>query len=118
MSRCSLPKLLALMLPLGVAVPHSLLAETIEDPMRPPVTLSKGNSTKKSVTGYELSSIFISPSRRSAIINGRNVTIGDKVNKASVLEIQATEVVISLAGKTRTLTLLPLSIKTPVEASR
>jgi MSHA biogenesis protein MshK len=99
-------------------VSHPLLAEALDDPMRPPVALSKGNNTQKMVTGYELSSIFISSNRRAAIINGRNVTIGDRVNRARVLEIGATEVVISVAGKRRILTLLPVSIKKPAEASR
>ncbi len=99
-------------------VSFSLSAEALNDPMRPPVTLSKGNTMQKRVTGYELSSIFISSNRRAAIINGRNVNVGDRVNRAKVLEIEATEVVISIAGKKRTLTLLPVSIKKPVEASR
>ncbi len=101
----------------GIA-PLIFAADALKDPMRPPVVLSKGNKTQKGVTGYELSSIFISPTRRAAIINGRNVTVGEQVNRARVLEIQATEVVIGVAGKKRTLTLLPVSIKKPVEASR
>lgn len=116
MSKCSSLRVLIMLL--CSAVPSALLAEALNDPMRPPATLSKSNTTQKTVTGYELSSIFISSNRRAAIINGRNVTIGDRVNRARVLEIEATEVVISLAGKKRTLTLLPVSIKTPAEASR
>lgn len=99
-------------------MPFTLSAEALDDPMRPPVTLSSGPKEQKSVTGYELSSIFISQGRRAAIINGRNVTVGERVDNARVLEIQSTEVVISLAGKKRTLTLLPLSVKKPVEASQ
>lgn len=99
-------------------LPFVLAAETLDDPMRPPITLSTGTKAQKSVTGYELSSIFISQGRRAAIINGRNVTVGERVDNARVLEIQSTEVVISLAGKKRILTLLPLSVKKPVEASQ
>lgn len=99
-------------------VSFSLVAAALDDPMRPPVVLSSGNKTRKVVTGYELSSIFISSNRRAAIVNGRNVVVGDRVDRARVLEIGATEVVISIAGKKRTLTLLPVSIKKPAEASR
>lgn len=116
MSSCSSIRVPILLL--CSVVSYSLSAEALNDPMRPPVTLSKGNKTQKMVTGYELSSIFISSNRRAAIINGRNVTIGDRVNRARVLEIEATEVIISIAGKKRTLTLLPVSIKKPAEASR
>lgn len=109
---------LSLLILLCGTPPLVFAADVLKDPMRPPVVLSKGNKTQKGVTGYELSSIFISPTRRAAIINGRNVTVGDRVNRARVLEIQAAEVVISVAGKKRILTLLPVSIKKPVEASR
>jgi hypothetical protein len=115
-SRWSAIPLLSLLLCSVVLFSSSAVA--LDDPMRPPVSLSTVKKTEKTVTGYELSSIFISSTRRAAIINGRNVTIGDRVNKARVLDIQATQVVISLAGKTRTLTLLPVSIKTPAEAVR
>ena len=113
-----LPTILVLSALLASLAAPMAVAEVLPDPMRPPAVLKKSATSRKAVTGYELSSIFISPTRRAAIINGRNVTVGDRVNKARVMEIKATEVVISLAGKTRTLTLLPVSIKKPVEASK
>ncbi len=107
-----------LMLLFGVTAQSSLAVEVLNDPMRPLVVNKSSAKKKAAVTGYRLSSIFISPTRRAAIINGRTVTVGEKVNNAKVLEIHATEVTISYAGKARTLTLLPVSIKKPAEASR
>jgi len=107
----------ALLLLAGSLLPSALQAEVLDDPMRPPAVISS-HQTKKEGSGYQLNSIFISPTRRSAIINGKSVSVGDRVGNARVIEIQATEVRISLAGKTRTLTLLPLSIKKPAEASQ
>ena len=101
-----------------IAAQSSLAVEILNDPMRP-LVITKSGVKKESVgAGYRLSSIFISPTRRAAIINGRTVTVGEQVNNARVMDIRATEVTISLAGKTRTLTLLPVSIKKPAEASR
>lgn len=98
----------------------ALMAETLADPMRPPTAGSSGtvHSSKKAVQYYHLSSILISPSHRSAIINGKRVSAGESVGRARVTEIRGNEVTLSIAGKTRTLTLIPLSIKKPVEASR
>lgn len=99
-------------------LPLPVLAEAPSDPMRPPQASVYSTSAKKSVIRYHLSSIVISPSRRSAIINGKSVTTGDRVGNARVTEIQGTRVRISIAGKIRTLSLLPLNIKKPAEASR
>jgi len=92
-------------------------AGATEDPMRPPqASVYSGKQTKR-VIHYHLSSIVISPSRRSAIINGKRVTLGERVDNARVTDIQGAHVTIAVGGKTRTLTLLPLNIKTPAEAS-
>jgi len=92
-------------------------AETLADPMRPPSARLYERS-KKSVQHYYLSSILISPAHRSAIINGKQVSIGDRIGSARVTRIQGNQVTINIAGKSRILTLLPLSIKKPAEASR
>lgn len=98
----------------------ALMAETLADPMRPPSAASPGavNGSKKAVQYYHLSSILISPGHRSAIINGKRVSVGERIGRARVTEIRGNEVTLSIAGKTRKLTLIPLSIKKPVEASR
>jgi hypothetical protein len=102
-----------------IATP-ALQAETLPDPMRPPAAASSSaiHSSRKAIQYYHLSSILISPGHRAAIINGKHVSVGERVGRARVTEIQGNEVTLSIAGKIRKLTLIPLSIKKPVEASR
>jgi hypothetical protein len=110
--------LLVLALP-ALVVTSPLYAEAQADPMRPPSATSSGSvSSRKAVQYYHLSSILISPGHRSAIINGKRVSVGERIGRARVTEIRGNEVTLSIAGKTRKLTLIPLSIKKPVEASR
>lgn len=92
------------------------LAADSDDPMRPPGSSVLQKSSN--VVHYYLSSILISPQRRTAIINGKRVGVGDRVGSARVESIQGNEVKLSIAGRTKTLTLLPISIKKPAEASR
>ncbi|MCW8829599.1 MAG: general secretion pathway protein GspB [Gammaproteobacteria bacterium] len=107
---------LALVLPLLLGTGY-LQAEEQRDPMRPPAAASTSQVSKKSVQHYHLSSILISPSHRSAIINTKRVSVGERIDNARVVEIRGNGVILSVAGKTRTLALLPISIKKPVEAS-
>ncbi|HEY9148218.1 MAG TPA: hypothetical protein VIQ22_04340 [Gammaproteobacteria bacterium] len=112
-----IPLLLSAALAMSAAT-APLHAAELADPMRPPAMAADIVDKKKGVQHYQLSSIYISPQHRSAIINGRRVGIGDWVANARVVDIRGDAVTLSIAGKTRTLTLLPISIKKPVEASR
>lgn len=98
--------------------PQPASAAEGSDPMRPP-SLQAGTkrSGGTSASGYHLSSILIAAEHRSAIINGRNVALGDRIGSARVSAISATQVTLSIGGSKRVLTLLPLSIKKPAEAS-
>lgn len=114
----------ALVYPLILLLGGALLANSavaadddFSDPMRPPSARVYKRS-QQTVEHYYLSSILISPDHRSAIINGRRVGVGDRIGSARVKQIQGNQVTISVAGSTRVLTLLPLSIKKPAEASR
>ncbi|MGM0593666.1 MAG: hypothetical protein ACQETD_03930 [Pseudomonadota bacterium] len=106
---------------LSLLAPLLATAETqpLADPMRPPQPTPATNAAKaKAPQHYHLSSILIAAERRSAIINGRRVAVGEVVDGARVLGIQGKQVTLSIAGRHKTLSLLPLSIKKPVEASR
>lgn len=108
-----------LLLASGIALSATATAaETLPDPMRPPSASAYTRSGKSVQQHYYLNSILISPEHRSAIINGKRVVVGDRVGNARVTQIQGNVVTIVVSGKTRTLTLLPLSIKKPAEASR
>lgn len=66
----------------------SAAAGSLDDPTRPPGKRVYNSVVKQKSNGWRLASTLISPERRSAIINGRRVTVGDRVNGARVLEIQ------------------------------
>ena len=79
-------------------------ADELYDPMRPytpdaPIERSAGSP------GFALSAILYSPSRRVAVVNGRPVSVGDKVNGARVRRIDRGEVQLELGGKVLKLTL-------------
>lgn len=67
---------------------NTAMAVSLEDPTRPPgaTVIRAGKTVTK--PSWVLSSTLISPERRSAIINGKQVTLGDRVNGARVVEIE------------------------------
>ena len=103
---------------LCLAVSYSVTAQptttTLVDPMQPPgVAASHGHGPASWRSRYILSSTFITRDRKSAIISGRRVTVGDIVGDARVIEILPTKVRLRRGARTVTLRLLPLTIKKP-----
>ncbi len=87
----------------------------LEDPMRPPGgTASTGSPAAD--TRFVLSSTLIARERRSAIINGRHVSVGDTISGARVVEILPAQVRLHHQGRQLTLQLLPVAVKKPVPA--
>jgi len=105
-----LPTLLAILLLLACG--QSAMA--LDDPMRPP-TASTVRSSTSTGSGYTLSSTFIARDRKSAIINGRQVSVGDRIDGARVLEIMPTQVQLQAQGRTVTVLLLPIAVKKPAK---
>lgn len=97
----------------------------LSDPMRPPSVTPPPTSNDQGGArgsdgdrGYRLSAIRITPEQRSATINGTTVVVGERLGNARVSAIHASHVTLLQAGKTVTISLLPLSVKKPVEAPR
>jgi hypothetical protein len=89
--------------------------------MRPPTAAAESRSDGKGIkradtSGYQLSAIRITREQRSAVLNGKNISVGDRVGSARVTAIQSNSITLLQSGKTITVSLLPLSIKKPVEA--
>lgn len=83
-------------------------ATALPDPTRPAdVTLSSPRSGSVSTSGPVLQSTLISPARRTAMIDGRTVAVGDRVHGATVIDIQPYEVRINKNGRDTSLRLLP-----------
>jgi MSHA biogenesis protein MshK len=86
----------------------------MEDPTRPP-SLSGGKAVAgvrhKPRPRWRLSSTLISPQRRSAVIDGRVVVRGDRINGATVISIESGAVRLRAKGREFTLLLLEKEIK-------
>ena len=81
--------------------------------------MAAGKASKQvTAARYRLDSIIIAPNRRQAIINGQQLTPGESIGGAKLIDVQATQVTLLVGGKSHVLTLLPLSIKMPSEATR
>ena len=96
------------MLIAGCLLPVVVQAQ-LDDPMRPPgyrLVLPSGQKAASAIIRYSLSSVRISSTRRSAVINDRSVEVGDKVNAAKVVAIYPSSVKLKKQGKIFTVRLL------------
>lgn len=91
---------------LPVAFEAAFAAEPLPDPTRPPAALGM-EAAEVAPSGPVLQSILISPSRKSAIIDGKMVGLGDRYGAARVVRITETEVVLKTGAATETLRLFP-----------
>lgn len=90
-------------------VPIAVQAQ-LDDPTRPPgYRLVLPGGKKASAVGeirYSLSSVRISSTRRSAVINDRSVEAGDNINGAKVVAIYPSSVKLKKQGEIFTVRLL------------
>lgn len=85
-------------------------AENLPDPTRPPAFLfapADGEGTEKSGGGFQLQSVLIGSGRRSAIIGGRHLLVGDRLGEFTLVRIADAEVVLRGPDGSRTLKLFP-----------
>jgi len=88
-------------------VPMTLQAQ-LDDPTRPPgyrLVLPGGKKAATTIR-FSLSSVRISSTRRSAIVNDRSVEAGDLINGAKVVAIYPSFVKLKKQGKTFTVRLV------------
>jgi len=87
-------------------------AETLHDPTRPGGMPAPRAAAEPATQHWHLSSIVIADTRRVAIINDQVVAIGEQVDGATVMDIQAYAVTLRRDGRNFTLTLLDARVKT------
>ena len=93
---------------LGLLLCHgNVIAQTINDPTRPPGTTSPADTDTDQPRAPSLQSVLITPTRRAAIINGQRVELGGLYGEARVLKISETEVVLRSASGTEVLKMYP-----------
>jgi MSHA biogenesis protein MshK len=99
------PRLFGVLLALALA---PVRAETLSDPTQPlGVSAAPARRGAAEPTGPVLQSTLISPERKTAMISGRRVSIGDQFDGAVVTEITPYEVRMSRSGRETSLRLLP-----------
>jgi len=93
----------------------------LADPTRPPNVAPGGvrdGSVPPAVAPQRLESILISPSRKLAVIDGRTVTVGSKVDEATVVQIAETRVTLRQGAELKTLELYPGIERKPVKSEK
>jgi len=81
-------------------------AQTLSDPTRPPRATTV-ESEKGQARAPVLQSVMITPTHRSAIIDGERVELGARFGDARVSKITETEVVLASKGRTEVLKMYP-----------
>ena len=89
-------------------------AEVLRDPTAPLVMVAGQPQTNlfSLVSSYKVSSILIRPNMKVAVINSRQVRVGDFVGSAEVVDIDKNSVTLHVAGEEQILELYGRSIKT------
>lgn len=92
--------------------------DVLRDPTRPfdakPVSTAPAGGTgggKSSVSSFNVTAIFTSDSRRVAVVNGQRVIEGDKVDGATVIEIQKDSLSLNVHGKVINSRVLPIGFR-------
>ena len=96
-------------------------AQALSDPTRPPqVTpgVARESGAPAAAPATRLQSILISPARKLAVIDGRTVTVGARVDDATVVQIAETHVTLRQGGELKTLELYPGIERKPVKTEK
>ena len=83
---------------------------TLIDPTRPPMVAPgprPGAGPSPEAALPRLQSVLISPQRRLAVIDGRTVSLGGKVDQATLVQIAETYVTLRQGSELKTLELYP-----------
>jgi hypothetical protein len=76
-------------------------AGSLKDPLRPPVFVAKPATKNTSTPSWRLASTLVAGDQRSAVINGRVLGLGDRVDGAEVVDIQPGQVRLRRADSAR-----------------
>ncbi|MHB1240405.1 MAG: hypothetical protein ACYC18_07870 [Gammaproteobacteria bacterium] len=90
----------------------------LKDPTRPPDFRYSAVRSASGPPPWNLTSTLISPTRRVAVINNRAVEIGDRVDSAQVVAIEAGSVQLRGGEGEFTVRMLAVNVKQPARQGR
>ena len=95
----------------ALALAVAVQAESLPDPTRPPPAIlapaSAAGDAAEPAGGLVLQSVLIAPDRRSAVISGQAMAVGDAVGGLRLVRVAAAEVTLEGLEGLRTLSLFP-----------
>ncbi len=99
----------------GLLAAGAAPALALKDPTRPPGAqpAKAHKAAARKALRWTLGSTLVSPRRRTAVINGRLVGVGETINGARVVEILPSQVRLRREGRDITLVLLKQDVKRP-----
>ncbi|MBI1965841.1 MAG: hypothetical protein HYV99_07025 [Betaproteobacteria bacterium] len=94
---------------IALLAPGLATAQAMNDPTRPPGGFAAGDPDVAGDAGggLVLQSVMISPTRKSAIINGEMVRLGGKYGDAVLVKVTENEAVLRSGSETQVLKLYP-----------
>lgn len=101
-----------------LAASRALAQAALADPTRPPEAARGGADPglpDAAAAAPKLQSVLIAGNRRLAVIDGRAVSLGDRVGEAKVTAIRETEVTLRRGAEVQTLQLYPGIERRPVK---
>lgn len=103
-----------------IACAPALAQGTLADPTRPPTVSpaapgAAGGAAPAEAPSPRLQSVLLSPTRKLAMIDGRSLSIGEKVSDATLVHIAETHVVLKRPEGTSRLELTPGIARQPVK---
>lgn len=113
--------------PAALAQTMTIDGETFRDPTRPATAAASATSVVAEVVAvgaatvaidranFELSFIRTGGSRPIAVINNKQLTIGDEIDGVTVVDIRSGEVVLSAQGQQYVLTTFSRPVREPVQ---
>lgn len=82
-------------------------AEALSDPTRPPAEISTPQAQVAAPKEPGLQSVYISPIRRAAIINGQTVELGGRFGNSRLVEVNESGIILEGAQGRRIMALFP-----------